>query len=240
MSNFCAECGQAVEPEWRVCPACGTPIQGDVAQPAEPTTPPAVQPTPVKAPAPPQGAPLSDRLQHLWNQASGPTKCPGCQRSMGTPGALCPYCGSRFPSPRVGLIGIGVAAIGGVLLLVAFISTGGLLETHRRDGSSTIEGLGWLALIAGVVMFVYSVGRSGPQRQASCCGCSCVVAAVLLPGVVLAFWSAGGPAMAGLGVVAWAPLIWTLDAGLIGGWLAWGVTRELAHSVSNVSERAES
>lgn len=231
MSSYCAQCGQGLSPEWRVCPNCGTAVPSAEQAPAPLAT--EAQPTRVEtpSPAPPPGAPLKDRLEHLWNQASGATQCPGCQRAVGAPGALCPYCGSRFPSPRVGLVGLAIAAVGGLLLLIAYATTGGLLEDNRFESASPVEGMGWLALIVGGGMFIYSVGRSGPQRQSSCCGCSCVVLVIAFPTAALILGSVGGPGMAALVLPGAIPLIWILDGAVVVGWLLRGAMRELARSL---------
>lgn len=232
MGNFCSECGGTLSSEWKVCPSCGTHIPqtkvpvGDPNPQAEKP-----QPTDTETPPPAVGAPLLQRLEYHWNQASGQTQCPGCQRSTGAPGALCPHCGSRFPSPRAGLVGLGVGALGALFLLVSYLATGGLLETNRREGMSTIEGLGWVTLLIGGATFVYSVGRAGPQRQSSCCGCSCAVAALVVPTTALVLYSAGGPGLAAVLVPAWVAFIWTVDAALVVGSLARRVFVELTRSV---------
>ena len=236
MAKFCSECGDPLAEDWRVCPRCETPI-ANPRSPAlaareldEPSAPVEVSPPPQQ-----DDATLFQRLEYHWNQTSGPTECPGCQRATGPPGALCPFCGSRFPSPKVGLVGLGLAALGGFLLLIAYLATGGLLETDRRNGSSPVEAVGWLTLLIGGAIFVYSVGRSGPQRQASCCGCSCVVAALALPSTALLLYAAGGPSAAALALPVWIPLVWVLDAAWVAGWLGRRAAVELARAAAQAS-----
>lgn len=224
MRNFCPNCGGQLQAEWQVCPACATPIErraetAPVGTPAAPQRP--------SATPPPPGASLTDRMKHVWAEATGEEVCPGCHKTTGPPGALCPQCGSRYATPRVGLVGLGLGALGGLLLLIAYLTTGGLLETDRRESMSTVEAVGWLALVVGGGMFIYSIGRAGPERQSSCCGCSCALALIVLPTGALMLWSAGGPTLAALAIPAWIPLMWILDAGLVAGAVARGWAREL-------------
>jgi RNA polymerase subunit RPABC4/transcription elongation factor Spt4 len=204
MANYCRNCAQALEPSWRACPNCGTEV--------EPSTEGGGTkeegPSGAHGPRLPPDASLSDRVSYAWAQASGPVECPGCHQTTGMAGALCPECGSRYPSPRTGMVGSGIAAFGGLLLLIALIGTGGLLQ----EDVGGVESVGWLLLVVGIGMTIYSVGRVGPQRQASCCGCSCVIALLVLPAATLALWSAGGPLLAAIALPAWVPLIWLLEA----------------------------
>jgi hypothetical protein len=138
------------------------------------------------------GTTRGERLGKAWAQAGAAVECPGCHTTTGPPGALCPACGSRFPSPRVAMVGIAVALLGGFFLF--------------------LEGVGWLCALVGGGMVVYSVGRSGPQRQSSCCGCSCAIALLAIPAAGWAVWTAGGPLLAAAAVPAWIPLSWALEA----------------------------
>lgn len=230
MSKFCSECGERLQAEWRACPHCGAAASpGETKEPAPlPNAPQTVGETTPPAP----GAPLNERLQHLWNEASGPTTCPGCRQTTGSPGALCPQCGSRFPSQRAGLVGLALAAVGGLLLLAAFMINGGLLEENRHEGGSTVEGAGWLVLIVGAGIFIYSVGRAGPERQSSCCGCSCAVALLVVPSTALLLWAAGGATLVAFAIPLWVPLVWTLDAALALAWFARRAAREMTRSVA--------
>ena len=103
--------------------------------------------------------------------------------------------------------------MGGVLLLVAFLTTGGLLEVDRSEGTSGVESFGWLLLVVGGGTFIYSLGRAGPEQQQACCGCTCAVAIIVLPSTGLALFAGGAPMIASVltPVVLWVPLSWTLD-----------------------------
>ena len=162
------------------------------------------------------GTTLGEWLGKAWAQAGGAVECPGCHTTAGPPGALCPACGSRFPSPRTAMVGIALALLGGFFLLLALIFTGGLLQETRRGETdvSTVEVFGWLFAVVGVGMLIYSVGRSGPQRQSSCCGCSCAIALLAIPAAGWALWTAGGPLLAAAAVPAWIPLSWALEGGI--------------------------
>src|SRR4051794_17903287 len=100
-------------------------------------------------------------------------RCPGCLRTTGPPGALCPYCGSQYPDPnaRATATVLGVVAILGIGLAVV---TSGLSDTV----AGVLGVIGVLALLAAISSSSRARGRIGPAhpRQASCCGCSCVVA----------------------------------------------------------------
>jgi hypothetical protein len=124
-------------------------------------------------------------------------------------------------------VGLAIGAIGGLCLLIAYVSTGGLFEGNRFD-SSPFEGIGAVALVVGGGMFIYSVGRAGPERQSSCCGCSCALLLVTLPGAALYFWTVGGPAASALVLPAAVPLIWLFDAGAVLAWLFLSLLRELS------------
>jgi zinc ribbon protein len=168
----------------------------------------------------PEGAVLEvpRKVESATHETASPTpaglgliECPGCHSTRGMPGALCPSCGSRYPSPGMVEWAVGVAAIGGFLLLVALIAKGHLLNTDDSGFFATVEGLGWLGVIAAVALAVYGSGRVGPEQQSSCCGCSCVVALILLPAAGAALWGHGGPLMACLAIPAWLPLVRVID-----------------------------
>lgn len=237
MANYCPNCGQELESDWRACPKCGervepTPSSAGVSE--QPSgyfegkgqpPPPETKPTEVKATTErsaspmPAGATLSERVQNAWQQATGPVGCPGCKQTSGTPGALCPACGSRYPSPRTAMVGIGIAMLGGFLLLITLVATGGLLE-QKANGDfrgGTLEALGWLLGVVGIGIAIYGVGRVGPARQTSCCGCSCAVALFVLPAAGIGLWMSGGPVLAAAALPAWLPLSLGLDAGLFFG-----------------------
>ena len=166
------------------------------------------------APIPKASGPtLGEQLGKAWAQAGGQVGCPGCQTTTGSPGALCPSCGSRYPSPRGAMVGIAAALLGSLFLLIAYIATGHLLHSKANGHTDvgTLETLGWLLGIVGVGMVVYSVGRSGPQKQTSCCGCSCAVALIVIPAAGWVLWTAGGPLLAAVVIPAWVPLSWILE-----------------------------
>src|SRR3954447_15939901 len=135
----------------------------------------------------------------------GLPRCPGCLRTTGPPGALCPYCGSEYPDAAAGstaavLWVVAVVGIGLALLL------GGLSET----AAGFIGLIGVIALLGAISMSSQSRGRVGPvgPRQPSCCGCSCVVALVAVPSLGALLWSHGGPAFVAVALPAWIPLSW--------------------------------
>lgn len=226
MANFCPNCGEQLQADWRACPKCGQGVEpaAEAPAPEAPTSKPAekqsalIVPDRARETQPlPQGATLGDRIQHAWEQATGPMVCPGCQQTRGVAGALCPACGSRYPSHRTAMIGGGVAALGGFLLLISLIATGGLLKSETEGGSGSLEGIGWLLLIVGIGMGVYGMGRAGPAQQQSCCGCSCAIAILLVPATAALLWSTGGPFLAPAAIPMWIPLSWTLDVAIRSG-----------------------
>src|SRR4051794_8046447 len=140
----------------------------------------------------------------------GLPRCPGCLRTTGPPGALCPYCGSKYPDPAAGSTAAVlwvVAAVGiGLALLL-----GGLSET----AAGFVGLIGVIALFGAISTSSQARGRVGPvnPRQASCCGCSCVVALVAVPSLGALLWSQGGPALAALAIPAWVPVSWAIRGG---------------------------
>lgn len=141
--------------------------------------------------------------------ASGLQTCPGCLRTTGPPGALCPYCGSAYPDPGAGEL----AAVLGVVAAVGIgfaLAVQGLSESLA--GVFALVGIG--ALIGAIAMGARVRGRVGPvhHRQVSCCGCSCAVALLVLPSAGALLWMHGGPAMAALALPAWVPLSWAVHA----------------------------
>lgn len=133
--------------------------------------------------------------------------CPGCLRTTGPPGALCPYCGSRYPDP-------GAAGLAVILGIVAAVGIG--LALLLQGASGSVAGffglIGILALIGAIGTGSQASGRVGPAqpRQASCCGCSCAVALLVIPSAGAILWTHGGPATATLALPAWIPLSWAL------------------------------
>ena len=142
-----------------------------------------------------------------YKPGNGQPECPGCRRTTGPPGALCPYCGSVYPDPSAGgaAAALWVVAVGGIGLSLLTQSVSGAVA-----GVLGLIGIG--ALIGAVGMGARSKGRVGPAvpRQASCCGCSCVVALLVIPSVGALMWAHGGPALATLAVPAWVPLSWVI------------------------------
>src|SRR6188472_3369844 len=106
------------------------------------------------------------------SETPGLPRCPGCLRTTGPPGALCPYCGSRYPDP-------GAGAISEVLWVVAICGLGlAALLSGVSEGVAGVVGLlGVMALFGALSASSRARGRVGPAqaRQVSCCGCSCVV-----------------------------------------------------------------
>lgn len=143
-------------------------------------------------------------------QPPGLPRCPGCLRTTGAPGALCPYCGSRYPDP-------GARATAALLWIVAIGGLGlAALLSGVSEGVAGVVGLiGVLALFGALSAGSQARGRVGPaqQRQLSCCGCSCVVALVAVPSLAALLWSHGGPGFAALAVPAWIPLSWVIRGG---------------------------
>lgn len=137
----------------------------------------------------------------------GQPRCPGCRRTTGPPGALCPLCGSVYPDPSAG----GLAA---ALWVVAVVGIGLALLTAGLSGSvAAVFGLIGIGALAGALgTGAQSKGRVGPavSRQTSCCGCSCAVVLLVLPSAGALLWMHGGPMMAALIVPAWAPLSWAI------------------------------
>jgi hypothetical protein len=137
----------------------------------------------------------------------GLPRCPGCRRTTGPPGALCPYCGSVYPDPEAGAMRAVlwvVAAVGiGLALLVAGLS-------EAVAGVFAVIGIG--AAIGALAMGSRWRGRVGPAqpRQLSCCGCSCAVALLVLPTAGVLLWMQGGPGLAALALPAWGPLSWAI------------------------------
>jgi len=75
--------------------------------------------------------------------------------------------------------------------------------------------LGFCGILAAGAGFSESLSRVGPvqaEQSASCCGCSCVVALLVIPAGALTLWSAAGPEYALLAVPAWVPLVRLMDA----------------------------
>ncbi|CAB4865932.1 MAG: hypothetical protein F2799_02260 [Actinobacteria bacterium] len=235
MSNYCEQCGSELGLDAQYCGECGEPV--DSLSTAF-TSPPAVtRSAPAAVPAEPspkqpvlanvtrgEGGgelPPKEQLGLLWAAAAGPTDCPGCRQTQGSPGALCPACGSRYPSPRAALIGVFLLILGALLLLFALISTGGLLQ-DSASGSTQMGGLeatGWFAAAVGLGALIYSVGRNGPKTPTSCCGCSCVVVLLVIPAVGASLWVHGGPLLAAAIVPAAIPIVWLLDAATVVAWL---------------------
>jgi len=83
--------------------------------------------------------------------------------------------------------------------------------------------IGFLGLLAAGAGFSESLPRVGPaqaKQSASCCGCSCVVALLVIPAGALALWSSAGPEYALLAFPAWVPLVRLMDAGgRLSSWL---------------------
>ncbi len=139
--------------------------------------------------------------------------CPGCRQSTGPPRALCPDCGSRLPQPAKAdsagallVAGLVIGAIGYAI----YAATG-----HGSFGAVVLL-IGIIAFGVGLAQSKNVAGRIGPERQSSCCGCSCAVALFVVPVGATLLWSHGGPAMAALVLPAWVPLSW-VAAGLSAG-----------------------
>ncbi|MEI7560115.1 MAG: zinc ribbon domain-containing protein [Actinomycetes bacterium] len=231
MANYCEQCGSELGFDAQYCGECGEPVDsfslGSTGTPT-PAPPPAASSAPSKSmpadvnPVPAgEDLPPGEQIKLLWASAAGPTDCPGCKTTQGTPGSICPACGSRYPSPKAALVGIVLFALGALLLLLALIVNGGLLQETSSGASkvSGLEGTGWFALIAGLVGLFYSVGRNGPKTQTSCCGCSCVVVILMLPAAGIGLWVTSGPALAAAVIPAAIPIMWVLDGATVLAWL---------------------
>src|SRR5436190_22997097 len=109
--------------------------------------------------------------------SNGLVRCPGCLRSSGPPGALCPYCGSTYPDPGAG----SAAAFLGVVAAVG-IGLALLLQGASESVAGVFGVIGVGALIGAFAMGSRAKGHVGPvyPRQTSCCGCSCLVALAVL------------------------------------------------------------
>lgn len=104
-------------------------------------------------------------------------------------------------------------------MLVIAVGVGYLSET----AGAIVGVIGLLGLLVAGVTFSESLPRVGPQQPkqaASCCGCSCAIAVLLIPASALALWSAAGPEYAVLALPAWVPLVRLMDAAArLGSWL---------------------
>ncbi len=132
---------------------------------------------------------------------SGWVLCPGCRQRSGPPGALCPDCGSRLPQPQK-------AESAGALLAIGLVVGAIGYAIYAASGHGSF---GAVVLLIGIIVFGVGLaqgsdvaGRIGPERQASCCGCSCAVALLVVPVGAALLWTQGGPALAALAVPAWA------------------------------------
>ncbi len=155
--------------------------------------------------------------------APGLVLCHGCRQMSGPPGALCPGCGSRLRDPSAREPALAAGAIGLALVGIAIA-----LQNAAEGVASVVGVIGFLALIGAAVLGAQAAGRVGPQRQASCCGCSCAVALLVVPTSALLLFSQGGPALAALALPAWLPLSWGLE----------GLRRYASSSTRTVPPRA--
>ena len=133
--------------------------------------------------------------------------CPGCRQRSGPPGALCPDCGSRLPQPQK-------AESAGALLAIGLVVGAIGYAIYAASGHGSF---GAVVLLIGIIVFGVGLaqgsdvaGRIGPERQASCCGCSCAVALLVVPVGAALLWMQGGPALAALAVPAWVPASWAM------------------------------
>lgn len=143
-------------------------------------------------------------------QEPGWVLCPGCRQRSGSPGALCPGCGSKLPQPQKAESARALLAIGAVVALVGY-------AIYAATGHG---GFGALVIVVGIITFAVGLaqgkdvaGRVGPERQSSCCGCSCMVALLVVPVGAGLLWSQGGPALAALALPLWVPLSWAVELG---------------------------
>jgi DNA-directed RNA polymerase subunit RPC12/RpoP len=126
--------------------------------------------------------------------------CPGCGTTQGRPGAMCPYCSSKYPNDALIAAGIKVALGGGALYAFGALAK-----------SDTISGCGVLVALIGAGMFASGLGREGAQQQQSCCGCTCLLMLLVLPAGALLLYAHGGPLMALAAVPLWIPTAHLLD-----------------------------
>jgi hypothetical protein len=104
-----------------------------------------------------------------------------------------------------------------MLVVVAAVAIGLalLIQGLSQSVASVFAVIGVGALIGAIAMSSQAKGRVGPaqSRQASCCGCSCVVALFVVPAGGALLWIHGGPALAALAFPAWIPLSWAIRGG---------------------------
>lgn len=185
-SSFCSHCGHRLTASDRFCPNCGVAI-----------TPRQQQPAAILGPAADEPA---------TSPSGGIVQCHGCGAHWGAPGALCPGCGSRLrdPSAKGGAIGLGI--VGAVLIGLA------IAVQYVSEGVAGVIGvIGFLSLLGAGVMASQYFGRVGPEKQQSCCGCTCAVALLVLPAAGSVLWIEGDPLLAALVIPAWIPLSWAAD-----------------------------
>jgi Double zinc ribbon len=194
--RFCSSCGHALDPGDSFCSNCGAQVTVAAAQPVH------VEPD---ATQPPAGG-------------SNLVPCPGCVQTWGVPGALCPACGSRYGDPTMKAPAQALGIAGVVLIGIALLING-----VSESAANVIGGIGVLALLGAAGAYAAYSGRVGPQRQSSCCGCSCAIALLVIPVTGLALWQRGGPELAVLALPAWWPISWALSLGEQGARTALGV-----------------
>jgi hypothetical protein len=85
-----------------------------------------------------------------------------------------------------------------------------LLNGASEDAANVVGAIGVLALVLAALAYASYTGRVGPQRQGSCCGCSCAVALLVIPAAGLALWSQGGADVAAFALPASLPLSWAV------------------------------
>jgi hypothetical protein len=178
--KFCSSCGHPLNPGDSFCSSCGAPVAATAETQPDPAEP-------------------------LTGEQSNLVPCPGCVQTWGVPGALCPACGSRYGDPSMkqpmkilGLVGV---ILVGIALLLNDVSEG---------AANVVGAIGVLSLVLAAFAYASYTGRVGPQRQGSCCGCSCAVALLLIPAAGLALWSQGGADMAAFALPASLPLSWAI------------------------------
>jgi hypothetical protein len=96
-----------------------------------------------------------------------------------------------------------VAAVSAVVLIVGLAA------------SPTVTGLGVIGLIIAAGLAFHATGRVGPEtavkNSASCCGCSCVVLALIIPGASIAVWFAHGLVASIAAVPASVAVVWAMS-----------------------------
>ena len=126
--------------------------------------------------------------------------CPGCGTTRGRPGAMCPYCSSKYPNDALTAAGMKVA-LGGA----ALYAFGALAK------SDTISGFGVLVALIGAGMFARASAGKGPSAGVLL-WLHVLAGMLVLPAGALVLYAHGGPLMALAALPLWIPVAHLLDA----------------------------